>query len=100
MFDHDTEENRKSTVDMKDFDEVTLQSFSNYIWSENFCGDKNSALGMYILADKYDIHPLRKEAEDFVVANLRDFDKDEVFGVFLKIGMEKIKDMFFRFHDH
>ena len=94
MFSHDVQENESSTIELKDFDTNVLDAFCNYLLNDEMDEDDSTALGLYILADKYDVKGLKQQAEDFILCNIEDFNKDEVFEIMVKIGQPRLKQLF------
>lgn len=94
MFSHNVQENESSTIDLKDFDTNVLQAFCDYLLTDVMEEDNLTAIGLYILADKYVISGLKQQAENFILENIEDFNHDEVFEVMIKIGQPRLKRMF------
>ena len=84
MFSHDMEENKTSTIDLKSFDTITLQAFCDFLLTDQMEPDNGTALGLYLLADKYDVQGLKELTQGYMLANLKEFDRDEVFQVLIK----------------
>lgn len=84
MFTHDMEENRTLTIDLKDFKCITLQAFCNFLSTDSTEVNNETGLELYELADKYDIQRLKKLTEEYILTNLEDFDRNEVFKILIK----------------
>lgn len=100
MFSHDVQENESLTVDMKDYGTDVLQSFCDFLLTDEMDDDSDKVIGLYILADKYDVKGLKQQAEDFLLRNIEDFDRNEVFEVMLKIGHKRLKRLFDDHYPH
>ena len=94
MFSHEMEESKTLTIDLKDFNSETLQAFVDFLWTDRMNQNKDTAIGLYIFGDKYDVKQLKCAAEKYIVANIKILDRDEVFEVMLKINPEKLKQVF------
>lgn len=98
MFAHDTKECRELKIDLKDFDCNTLNAYVNFLITDKLDNDsKSTALGLYILADKYHVEGLKEMAKFYIVKNLRQFDSNEVYEVFTKIEPDFVKTTFLKF---
>lgn len=91
MFDHDTKEKRTGQIELEDFDSKTLTAFSHFLSSGEIQDGKETALGLILLGDKYDIQDMKEVAEKFVKKNYDQMNQEDVLDVFSKVGRESLK---------
>lgn len=91
MFKYDSKEKRTGEIEMKDVDEKTLNAFSYFLATGQIKGGKETALGLILFSDKYDIQDMKKAAEKFVKRNFKEMDKEDILDVFNKVGRESLK---------
>lgn len=96
MFKHNLREKQTSEVVMDDFDVKTLEAFKHFLKEEEIENGSETAVGLYLLADKYDVPALRIMSEAFILKNLNHFDKDEIFDIFVAINRPLVVNGFFR----
>ena len=79
MFSGDIKRNK--TVDLKGFDCKTLQSFCDFLYTNQLTFAKEMAIGMHTLSVKYNVQELKEMARAFLLDNITEFNQDEVFNV-------------------
>lgn len=92
MFSHDSKEKRTGIIEMKDFDSQTLAAFVQFLETGEIKDGKETALGLILLSDKYDIQQMKEAAEDFVKKNIGEMNKEGVLEVFYKVGRKSLFD--------
>lgn len=95
MFNHDMKENKTLTIDLKEFKSNTLQAFCNFLLHDKVELNNEIAFQLYLLGDKYDIQGLKNSSIEYILANLKDFDKDEVFSILIKTNEQLFKQLLF-----
>lgn len=86
MFKHDSQEKRTNQINMDDFDTNTLAAFKQFLLAGKVEDGKKTALGLILLADKYNIQVMKEVAEDYVMRHIQEMDKDEVLDTFSKVS--------------
>lgn len=51
---------------------------------------KETALGLILLGDKYDIQAMKTSAEQFVKKNIAEMDKEDVIDIFSKVSRDTL----------
>lgn len=92
MLSHDTKEKQTMTVELKDFDCKTLDAFGHFLMAGEIKNGKETALGLVLLGDKYDVQAMKKAGEKFVLNHLHSFDKEDVLDVFCKVSRDIVMD--------
>lgn len=73
-------------IKLKDFDCNTLDAFSYFLATGRIKNGKETALGLILLADKYDIEDMKVAAEKFVTDNFDAMEPKNVLDTFSKVG--------------
>lgn len=98
MFAHDTKERRESRIVLKDFKVKTLKSYIHFLTTDELKNGKETALELYIFADKYDVPGLKNVARKYVLENVGQFGLDEVFDTFMMIDPAIPKKAFAKYY--
>lgn len=86
MFNHDSLEKRTGQIRMEDYNAKTLTAFKQFLLTGKIENGNETALGLILLADKYDVQVMKKAAEDYVKQNFQEMDKDEVLDILQKVS--------------
>ena len=81
---------------MDDFKVNTLEAFGHFLIHEEIEDGKETALGLYLLSGRNDVPALRLMSQRFILNNLKDFNLEEVFDVFLAIDRPLVVNGFFK----
>lgn len=92
MFNNDTKEAETLQVDMANFNEKLLGAFVKFLMTDSIDDVEDTALGLFILGDKYDIPLLKAEAGRSMLNNLSEENFDEVFSWIIKLQPELTKE--------
>ena len=95
MLTHDTKEKQTMTVELKDFDCKTLDAFGHFLMTGKIKNGKDTALGLVILGDKYDIQIMKQVSERFVLNHITEMNLDDVLDVFCKLSRDLMKKLAF-----
>lgn len=96
MFNHNMKEKQTGEVEMSDFDVKTLDAFAHFLVHEDIKDGTETALGLYLLSDKYDVPALKLQTEKFILDNLKEFDLNQVFDIFVAINRPLVMNGFFK----
>lgn len=93
----DSKEGKTGQILFKDFDVRTLTAFTGFLMDPpKYDGEledgKQTALGLALLGDKYNIQPMKDAAVNFVKENINDFNKNDVLDIFYKISRQSLID--------
>lgn len=71
MLDHDMKEKKSGVIDIPDCDPQAMELFLSYV----YCGrvetlDQSNMLGLYYVADKYEMHGLKVDCCEFIKTSL------------------------------
>lgn len=92
MFEYDSKEKQTGQIEMKDFDSKVLAAFVHFMEEGEIKDGKETALGLILLGDKYDIQYMMQEAEKYVRKNIKDMDQDEVLDIYHRVKRESLKE--------
>ena len=92
IFSHDSREKQTGTIELNDYDSNTLDAFAHFLMTGEIKNGKNTALGLLLLGDKYDIQFMKKEAERFVKSHFRELDQDEAVDIMCQVSKEIVKE--------
>lgn len=98
MFNNDTKEAETLQVDMANFNMEVLEAFVKFLMTDSIDDVEDTALGLFILGDKYDIPLLKAEAGRSMLNNLSEENFDEVFSWILKLQPELTKEAVKKFY--
>lgn len=90
MFNHNLKEKQTNQIEMADFDCKTLTAFKNFLLTGKITDGEETALGLILLGDKYDIQGMKSAAENFVKDNIVEMDMDDVFDVLSRVCRESL----------
>lgn len=93
MFNHDSQEKLTGQIELKDFNKQTLEAFGHFLMTGDIIYGKETALGLIILGDKYDIQKMKEAGEDFVKRNIKRMDKDDLIDVWSKVSRDLLYDV-------
>lgn len=92
MFDHDSKEKQTGQIELKDFNSKTLEAFACFLMTGEIVNGKETALGLIVLGDKYDIKGMKTAGENFVLENIAQMNKNDVIEVFSKVSVDLVYD--------
>lgn len=90
MFSHDSKEKETGEIELKDFDYKILSAFAHFLMTGEITDGKDTALGLLLLGDKYDIQAMRVTAENFVKKNIEQMNEEDVIDIFSKVGRKSL----------
>lgn len=93
MFEHDSKEKQTGQIELKDFDSKILSAFAHFLEKGEVKDGKDTALGLILLSDKYDIQYMKEAAELFIKKNIKEMDQDEVLDIYHKVNRETLKKL-------
>ena len=91
IFNHDSKEKQTGAIELKDYNSKTLDAFIHFLMEGKIKDGKETALGLILLGDKYDIQFMKKEAEKFVKEHFHELDQDEAMDIMCKVSRETVK---------
>ena len=91
IFSHDSLEKQTGTIELKDYDSTTLEAFTHFMMEGKIKVGKETALGLILLGDKYDIQFMKTEAEKFVKSHFHELDQEEAMDIMFKVSREAVK---------
>ena len=77
---------------MKDYSSKTLDAFAHFLMTGEIKDGNETASGLILLGDKYDIQFMKREAEKFVKSHFCELDQDEVIDIMCKVSRETVKE--------
>ena len=92
IFSHDSQEQKSGSIQLKDYDSKTLEAFVHFLMTAKIKDGKETALGLILLGDKYDIQFMKSEAERFVKSHFHELDRDEAMEIMLKVSRKTVEE--------
>lgn len=92
MFKHNSKEKQTGQIELKDFNAKTLEAFGHFLITGQIIDGKETALGLILLGDKYDIQAMKSAGEDFVKKYITQLSKDDVIEVLSKVSSDLLYD--------
>lgn len=99
MFSHDMTENETLTINLEDFDTMIIKTFCDFLSTDQVKPNTETALKLYLLADKYDVRILKQMMRNYIFTNLKDFDPNEIFLCFQQTNEQLIKKLLIEKHE-
>ena len=92
IFNHDSQENQTGTIELKDYNSKTLDAFIHFLKTGTIKDGKETALGLILLGDKYEIQFMKREAERFVKSHFHEMDRDEAMDIMFRVSRKTVED--------